>query len=94
MGASLLMIGALLQFFDALGIIADGALHGAGDTRVPFLARFVLSFGLMLPLVWLLAFRLEGGLNGAWTGSLIHMFFLAVYLIWRFQSGAWRRIQI
>ena len=94
MGASLLVIGAFLQFFDALGIIADGALHGAGDTRVPFVARFLLAFGLMLPLVWLLAFRLDGGLNGAWTGGLVHMVFLAIYLIWRFHSGAWKKIQI
>ena len=94
MGTALLMIGALLQFFDALGIVADGALHGGGDTRVPFLARFILSFGLMLPLVWLLAFRLDGGLIGAWVGSTIHVFFLAIYLVWRFHSGAWRNIKI
>jgi len=35
MGSSILVIGAILQFFDAFGIVADGALHGGGDTRVP-----------------------------------------------------------
>jgi MATE family multidrug resistance protein len=94
MGTSLLAVGALFQFFDALGIVADGALHGAGDTRVPFLARFILSFGLFLPLAWFLGFYLDGGLNAAWIGGAIHIFFLSAYLIWRFQSGAWRSIQI
>ena len=94
MGSSILVIGAALQFFDAFGIVADGALHGAGDTRVPFLARFVLAWVLFLPLAWYFAFHLEGGLLGAWIASAIHLFLLAIYLIWRFQSGAWRRIKI
>jgi MATE family multidrug resistance protein len=94
MGTSLLAIGALFQFFDAFGIVADGALHGAGDTRVPFLVRFILAWAVFLPLAWLLAFHLEGGLNGAWLGAAIHIFLLTAYLIWRFQSGAWRKIKI
>ena len=28
----LMLIGAVFQFFDAFGILADGALRGAGDT--------------------------------------------------------------
>jgi MATE family multidrug resistance protein len=94
MGTSLLVVGALFQFFDAFGIVADGALHGAGDTRVPFLVRFILAWAVFLPLAWLLAFHFEGGLNGAWIGGAIHIFLLAAYLIWRFQSGAWRKIKI
>ena len=94
MGSSILLIGAVLQFFDAFGIVADGALHGAGDTRVPFLARFILAWGVFLPLAWLLAFYLEGGLMGAWIASAIHMILLAIYLVWRFQSGAWKHIKI
>jgi len=94
MGSSILLIGAVLQFFDAFGIVADGALHGAGDTRVPFLARFILAWVVFLPLAWFLAFYLEGGLIGAWVGSAIHMILLAIYLVWRFQSGAWKHIKI
>jgi len=94
MGISLLAVGAIFQFFDAFGIVADGALHGAGDTRVPFLVRFLLAWGLFIPLAWLMAFYFDGGLNAAWVAGAIYIFLLAIYLIWRFQSGAWRHIRI
>ncbi|HIF96407.1 MAG TPA: MATE family efflux transporter [Myxococcales bacterium] len=94
MGIPLLAVGAVFQFFDAFGIVADGALHGAGDTRVPFLIRFLLAWGLFIPLAWLMAFYFEGGLNAAWVAGAIYIFLLAAYLIWRFQSGAWRHIRI
>jgi MATE family multidrug resistance protein len=90
----LLLVGAAYQFFDAFGIVADGALRGAGDTLVPFLMRVGLAWGLFLPLVWLLAFRLEGGLTAAWLGGALYVTVLAGILVFRFRSGAWRRIQI
>ncbi|MDE0884458.1 MAG: MATE family efflux transporter [Myxococcota bacterium] len=93
-GTALLLVGAIFQFFDAFGIVADGALHGAGDTRVPFIARFFLSWGFFLPLAWFLGFYLEGGLIAAWLAGAVHVFLLSGYLIWRFRSGAWRKIRI
>jgi len=94
LGAPLLMVGAIYQFFDAFGIVADGALRGAGDTLVPFFARLGLSWGLFLPLAWLFGVRLEGGLTAAWLAGALYVSILAGYLVYRFQSGAWRRIRI
>ena len=94
LGSSLLLVGAVYQFFDIFSIMADGALHGAGDTRVPFLMRFLLAWGLFLPLAYFLGVHLEGGLNAAWMGGVIYVMLLAFYLIWRFRSGAWRKLQI
>jgi MATE family multidrug resistance protein len=90
----LLVVGAIYQFFDAFGIVADGALRGAGDTLVPFLMRVGLAWGLFLPLAWLLGVRLEGGLTAAWLGGALYVTVLAGILVFRFRSGAWRRIQI
>jgi len=90
----LLVVGAIYQFFDAFGIVADGALRGAGDTLVPFLIRIGLAWGLFLPLAWLLGIRLEGGLTAAWLGGALYVTLLAGILVFRFRSGAWRRIQI
>jgi MATE family multidrug resistance protein len=90
----LLVVGAIYQFFDAFGIVADGALRGAGDTLVPFLVRVGLAWGLFLPLAWLLGIRLEGGLTAAWLGGAFYVTVLAGILVFRFRSGAWRRIRI
>jgi MATE family multidrug resistance protein len=94
LGRPLLLIGALFQLFDAVAIISDGALRGAGDTRWPFVIEIVLAWGFFLPLAWFLAITLDGGLTGAWLGGLIHICLLALVLVLRFRSGAWQRIQI
>lgn len=94
LGASLLAVGAAFQLFDALAIVADGALRGAGDTRWPFLVRFAFAWGLFVPLAWTLGFYLEGGLTWAWIGGLVEIVLLSGTLIWRFRSGAWRTIRI
>jgi len=94
LGVALLQVGAAFQLFDAVAIVADGALRGAGDTRWPFLVRFALSWGVFLPLAWGFGFYLEGGLTWAWVGGLIYIAILSGCLIWRFRSGAWRHIEI
>jgi MATE family multidrug resistance protein len=94
LGRPLLRIGALYQAFDAFGIVADGALRGAGDTRVPFGVRFFLAWGLFLPLAYILGITLDGGLTAAWAAGVVYGVVLAGFLVWRFHSGAWKRIQI
>lgn len=94
LGTPLLTIGALYQLFDALSVLSDGALRGAGDTRWPFVVRCLASWLIFLPAAWLLAYRFELGLTGAWIGGVFSSATLAVVLYLRFQSGAWRRIEI
>jgi MATE family multidrug resistance protein len=94
LGGPLLMVGAAFQVFDALAILADGALRGAGDTRWPMLARFALAWGLFLPLSYLFGFHLGGGLTWAWVGGLVYILILAGTLVWRFHSGTWQTLKI
>jgi multidrug resistance protein, MATE family len=94
LGRPLLAMGAAYQIFDALGIIAEGALRGAGDTRWPFAVHTVLNWVFFVPLAYLLGVRLDYGLFGAWCGGLVFVVALAALLAWRFRSGAWRRIRI
>lgn len=93
-GIPLMWVGAIYQVFDALAIIADGGLRGAGDTTRPMLVRFVLAWGVFLPSAYLFGVVLEGGLTGSWGGGLIYISALTVYLIQRFRSGRWREIEI
>jgi MATE family multidrug resistance protein len=94
LGAPLLAMGALFQLFDAIGIIAEGALRGAGDTRWPFLAHTLAGWGFFVPTAWTLGIGLGLGLFGAWCGGLIYVVALASLMVWRFRSGAWRGITI
>lgn len=94
LGRPLMLVGALFQFFDAFGIVADGALRGAGDTRWPFVARLLLAWGVFVPLAWGVGVWLEGGLTWAWAAGGVHVLLLALVLVLRFRSGAWRQIVI
>jgi MATE family multidrug resistance protein len=90
----LLALGAVFQVIDAIGIVSSGALRGAGDTRWPFAAQATLAWGLRLPLVYVLATSLHGGVFGAWAGELIYLSVLTVALVLRFRAGHWRTMLV
>jgi len=94
LGRPVLVLGALFQIVDAVGILIAGALRGAGDTRWPFVVQASLAWLLRLPVVYGLAVFLEGGLLGAWIGELLYLVVLAAALFHRFRSGAWRLVRV
>jgi MATE family, multidrug efflux pump len=94
LGRPLLAMGAAYQIFDAIGIIAEGALRGAGDTRWPLAVHTVLNWVFFIPVAYLLGVTFDYGLFGAWCGGLVFVVGLAVVLVWRFRSGAWQQIRI
>jgi MATE family multidrug resistance protein len=94
LGRPLLALGALFQLFDALQIVAGGALRGAGDTRWPFVAQTLLAWAVRLPLAWLFAVTLEGGVVGAWYAEFVFILTLAAALALRFRGGAWKHVRI
>jgi MATE family multidrug resistance protein len=94
LGRPLLALGAAFQLFDAVQIVAGGALRGAGDTRWPFLVQTALAWVLRLPLAWLLAITLGYGVVGAWYAEFAFICALAAALVWRFHAGVWKTVQI
>lgn len=94
LGRPLMMVGAVFQIFDAIAIIADGGLRGAGDTRWPMIARFLLSWFLFLPAAYLLGIYFEGGLTWAWIGGVVYIAVLTWLLMARFRGGRWKYITI
>jgi Na+-driven multidrug efflux pump len=94
LGGPLLALGAAFQVCDAVGIVASGSLRGAGDTRWPFLVQTTLAWILRLPLAYLFAVTLGGGVLGAWCAEFVFVSVLSGALWWRFRSGAWQRIAI
>lgn len=94
LGHILLILSAAFQAFDAINIVAGGALRGAGDTRWMAIATFLLAYGLFLPAALLLAFAAGWGAIGAWTGATAYIVILSGILFTRFARGKWQHIQI
>jgi MATE family multidrug resistance protein len=84
---------APFQLFDALRSCGR-RLRGAGDTRWPFVAQTLLAWAVRLPLAWLFAVTLGGGVVGAWYAEFVFILALAAALAFRIRSGAWRDMRI
>ena len=93
-GVTILKLVAAYQVVDGLGIVLAGALNGAGDTRFTMWARTIMAWGMFLPLVWLLAFRFDLGIGGAWAGAFIYLGGLGIVYFLRFWRGQWQYIEI
>jgi len=94
-GAGLMICAAVFQLFDAVGIIYTGALRGAGDTLWPMAVSLLMSLTVFL----------GGGLIaehylphlasvGPWIAASAYVILLGLLIGWRFESGAWRRINL
>jgi MATE family multidrug resistance protein len=94
LGRPLLALGAAFQLFDAVQIVAGGALRGAGDTRWPFLVQTSIAWFVRLPLAWLFAITLGGGVVGAWYAEFVFILVLTSALVWRFRTGVWKEVRI
>ncbi len=94
LGRPLLMLGAFFQVVDAIGIVASGALRGAGDTRWPFIVQSTLAWTVRLVAVGTFAIWLQGGVFGAWVGELIYVLCLSLAWLFRFRAGHWRTVRI
>jgi MATE family multidrug resistance protein len=94
MGRTVLYWAALFQAFDAVQFISDGALRGAGDTRVPMLIIVGAAWLLFLPLAYLFGTVLGGGVVGAWAGATIYIVVVGVAMFVRLRTGAWRHVTI
>lgn len=94
LGGPLLLLAAAFQLLDALGIVAGGALRGAGDTRWPFLVQTGLAWGLRVPLVYLFGIVLAKGVVGAWLAELVYIWVLGCTFALRMRGGAWKRAKI
>lgn len=82
--ASLVRIAAFFQLFDGLQAVMSGALRGAGDVRVPFVANLVAHWCVGFPLAWALAFPVGLGVRGLWLGLTAGLVVVSLALLARF----------
>jgi len=94
-GGNIMLCAAVFQMLDAVGIVYIGALRGAGDTRWPMAMTMALSWGLTMgggtAMVYLLP-QLTS--TGPWLAASLYVVVLGAVMTWRFESGAWRRIDL
>jgi MATE family multidrug resistance protein len=105
LGRTLLWFAAGYQIFDGLNIGAQFCLRGTGDMRVPTVIIVCLAWFGFVPLSHMLIFG-EGvgwvgflpqfglGAVGGWAAALVYTLALGTMVWLRWQSGAWRRMQL
>lgn len=95
LGSAFLIATAAFQFFDGIAMSLSGALRGAGDTRWPGVATLILSWSIIVG-GGLAIVRWAPGLEsrGPWMTSAAYIITLALALLVRFRSGAWKAITL
>lgn len=93
-GATMLMLSAIWQLFDALGMTLAEALRAAGDTTWCMTMRIAISWLFFLPAAWIGLRVLGGGVVTVMLVVATYVFLIAVALGLRFASGRWTRIDL
>jgi MATE family multidrug resistance protein len=94
-GEMLLTFAAAYQVFDAMYIIYNGALRGAGDTFVPAVVTGGLCWGFTVVGAYFVARAFPAlGVVGPWTMAMTYGVILSVYLLSRFRRGRWKQIRL
>jgi MATE family multidrug resistance protein len=104
MGYKLLLLAAVFQAFDAITLVSEGALRGAGDTRWMAVVMGIASYFGFLPLALLLTWvaglevlaEWTGGLEavGAWVGATVYIIVVSGLMFYRFYCQKWRHMSI
>ena len=82
--ATFLAIAAIFQLVDGAQCMANGALRGLKDTRLPMLLAVFSYWVLGFSAAWWFGFVLELGGAGIWIGLALGLGAAAVLLNWRF----------
>lgn len=93
-GAGMLALSAAWQVFDALGLTIGEALRAAGDTAWCMWTRLVSAWIVFVPVAWWAVTLRGGGPSAAIGVTVFYLAVLAAAFVWRFRSGAWRRIDL
>ena len=94
MGGNIMLMIAVITFFQTSAVVAAGALRGAGDTKYVAMASLVTTAIVRPALSWILCYPLGWGLYGAWLGVLVDQALRLVLNFGRFKAGKWMQIQL
>ena len=93
LGHLLMSILSCWAAFDAVTLIIEGALKGAGDTRYVMFVQLGVSFILWMPLVFAVI-SLHPTIGWMWGTMPIYCGLCATLILVRFIRGKWKRIRL
>lgn len=91
MGATLLLLGFLLEPGRNFNIIIERSLAATGDARFAMLGAVSISWLFSVPMTYLLGIHLGFGLLGIWAAFIMDEWFRGLILFLRWRSKAWQR---
>lgn len=83
LAASLMIYPAMFSVFDAIQVVAAGALRGMGDVRVSLAVNAGVHWLFTLPCAAFFALGLGRGVIGLWQGLSLGLAVVAALLFWR-----------
>jgi putative MATE family efflux protein len=89
-----IMIAAFEQPFLAISMTLAGALRGAGDTKGTFLISFMSTWGVRIPLIFVVINLFNKGLTAVWVVTVIQFVIEAMLMGFRFLKGHWKEISL
>lgn len=92
---TVLLLCALFQLFDALGIIHVGALRGAGDNLFPALTSVLVASTVFIPGGYLIAYLQPAwGITGPWIAATSFIILVGLIATARWKWGPWEKIDL
>ena len=93
--APLMIIGAVFQVFDGIGITLNRALQGAGDTLYSAAVFLASSIFILMGGGWFMTIhRYEWGSKGPWFAATTHIIVVAALLWIRYRRGGWEQLEL
>ncbi len=93
-GQIILIFAAIFNFFDASKYIFSGALRGAGDTKSVLYISLFSTWILLVPGTAILIFIFKSSVITVWAYVTLCTLIESIIVLWRFNSGHWRKIKI
>jgi MATE family multidrug resistance protein len=94
-GVVLLIFAGVYQLFDAMYVIYNGALRGAGDTFIPAMVTATLCWSITVAGgYWIAHTWPRIGVIGPWSAASFYGVVSGIFMWRRFHSGLWKQIKL